>query len=295
MEALQIATEVLAPYLKKSAAEIADILNSDNGKDQLTELMKGYQQSQHDRGYQSAEGKAKDMVEAALRKRGVKDAKFDALNDALDAVEANAAGKAGNALSDEDALKLPAVKRALAQAENEKMTAVEKARSEAEGALTAERAAFVKEKTDAEVKTKAAAVIAELNPIFNEDPQKAARQRERLLADIVSGKYEVKDGDIRPVKEDGTYLPDGQGHPVSFADHVRTTVLAEYDLPKSAPRDSPSLNQRNVNRDAPVQREHFKGELPKTQAEYLDLANNPDLTLAARKELAALVPELAGE
>ncbi|OGX80827.1 hypothetical protein BEN47_06105 [Hymenobacter lapidarius] len=288
MEDFQRLLSVVAATLNKPADEVAEAAKSDEGIATLTDTFKAYRKAQYDAGHKASKKEATSTVEAALRKRGAADASFDDLDSALDALETSARQKAGQALSDDDALRLPVVKAALTKAENEKMLAISTASKDAETKLQAQIDSFRKEQQDAKVAQAAEAHLAELNPNFNADPVKAARQKARVIAEIKNGKYELgEDGTIKPLQQDGVYLPNAHGHPVSFADYVRSAVEESgFDLPVSQPRQSASLTPEQVaaGQGAAVLT-HFKGALPKSEQEYITLANDPNLPADALTEL----------
>ncbi|MBF9140840.1 hypothetical protein [Hymenobacter properus] len=228
----------VARALNLSAETVADYAESDEAIKGLSKAFKDNRETLDTAGYQRAEGKIKQDVEKALKARGVEAPSFDKLTDALDQLETTAASKGGGTLSDEDVLKHPAVKRALTEAENEKMRAVDAAKKEGDEELSQKRAAFLKEQQDAQVEQKARAIIAELNPNLNPDSAKAQRQIARLVADIKNGHYKQEaDGTLTPIDAEGKYLDNGAGGSKSFAEHVREVVTSEYDLPAAEKRD----------------------------------------------------------
>ncbi len=266
MDELQRLAGQVARSLNLSAETVADYAKSDDALKELAEAFKTNRTKIDSDGYARAEGKVKAEVEKALKSRGVEAPSFDKLAENLDALTQAAKATDPATLSDEDALKLPAVRRALTDAENEKMRAVTAARKEADTELETKRQAFAKEQLDAKVEAQARAVITELNPNLNPDSAKAQRQIARLVTELKSGHYKPEpDGALAPVDAEGKYLDNGAGGSKSFAEHVREVVTSEYDLPASTPRDAPGHGTQ-PQKDATALL-HYKGDAPKTREE----------------------------
>jgi hypothetical protein len=228
----------IARALNLSEQTVADYAESEESIKELGKAFKDNRTKIDESAYSRANERIKRDVEKALKERGVEAPDFEKLDEGLDAIATVAASKAGSTLSDEDALKLPAVKAALTAAHNEKATAVSQALKDAEGKLSADRAAFQKEQQDAKVEGQARALITELNPNLNPDGAKAQRQIARLVADIKNGHYKQEaDGTLTPIDAEGKYLDNGAGGSKSFAEHVREVVTGEYDLPTAQQRD----------------------------------------------------------
>ncbi|MCC3159685.1 hypothetical protein LJ737_20760 [Hymenobacter sp. 15J16-1T3B] len=285
MEELIRLAGVLAPVLKKSKEEVADAAKSDETAAELAEAIKAHITNIDTSGYKRAELKLKKDVEKLLAAKGVPDASFDNLTAGFDYLEQQAREKAGKVLTDEDVLSLPAVKKLINQHTVEKEQIKTVAKTEAEKALEEQVKTFRREQTNSKVEAEAARLIAELNPVFSQNPTVAANQRRILLDQLKAGQYEVKDGQLIPLKEDGTYQTDEHGHAVKFEDVVRGTVTSYYDLPVSKDRQSAGHDQSSFSGGIQPQLEHFKGKLPSDEKEYMALANDPNIAPAALKEV----------
>lgn len=251
----------IARALNVSEQTVADYAESDEAIKGLGTAFKDFRTKADTDGYGRAEGKLKKEVEKALKSRGVETPDFEKFEEGLDQLATAAAAKNPQTLSEEDLRKLPAVKKLLTEAENEKMLAVSQAGKDAEKRLEADRTTFLKEQQDAKIEAQARQLIAGLNPNLNPDAAKAERQVSRLLADLKAGHYKQEaDGSFSPTDAEGKLLGNGAGGNKSFAELVRDTVTSEYDLPTSTAKDAPG-NTTPAGQDA-----SYAG--PKTQADY---------------------------
>jgi hypothetical protein len=253
----------IARALNVSEQTVADYAESEEAIKGLGTAFKDFRAKVDTDGYNRANERIKRDVEKALRAKGVENPDLDRLDESLDQLATVASAKNPQTLSEEDLKKLPAVKKLLTEAENEKMLAVSEAGKKAEEQLKTDRENFAKEQQGAKVEAQARKLIAELNPNLNPDSAKAERQVSRLLADLKAGQYKQEaDGSLAPVDADGKYLGNGAGGNKSFAELVRETVTAEYDLPASTAKDSPGVTAGDVARTDGT----YAG--PKTQVEY---------------------------
>ena len=251
----------IARALNLSEQTVADYAESDDAIKGLGTAFKDFRTKVDTDGYQRGEERLSRKFEKALKAKGIEAPDLDKLDEALDTIAASGSGKGLDQLSAEEIAKLPQVKKLLTDAENAKMLAVSEAGKKAEEQLKTDRENFAKEQLHAKVETQARKIITDLNPNLNPDSAKAERQVSRLLADLKAGGYKVEaDGTLAPIDADGKYLGNGAGGNKSFAELVRETVTAEYDLPVSKEKDAPG-NTNPAGGDA-----SYTG--PKTQAEY---------------------------
>lgn len=270
------------------ATAVTERLESDATAEAIaTEFFEPKYKAQRDQGHKIATDKTRKAVETALKAAGVDDASFDALPAAIEALQSKAAAANPAALTPEQAMKLPAVVQALNAQKLATDTAVSDAVKATRAELETERQQFAQQRTSAAVRAAAEAEIARLNPNFT--PGKEAAQRERLVKELLSeGNFQLDEaGGIQLVDTDGNVLPGKLGNGVAkFADLVRERAEDVYGLPVSTPRDTAGLTQAEIDAAKPKNElKHFKGEVPKTEAEYLTLANDRSLPLEARTEL----------
>lgn len=208
---------------------------------------------------------------------------------AVEAIKGTAAATSANTLTDEQVLKLPAV----VQLKNELLLDTDRkvkvAQTEAAEALKKDREAFQKDQILVGVRSWAEKQVdEELKPNFSTEPKIAANQRKDLIDKIVAA------GTYRP-EGAGYVLVDGQGEIIKDAmqnvlkPEARAREIAEsfYGLPVSTPKDSPSPKQADVaggNANG-YQFKAFKGTPPKNDNDFETLANDPNLSTAALKEL----------
>ena len=289
---------IFARVLKKTEEEVAEAVSSDETVSSLEQAFKDHITTVDTNGYKRAELKIKKEVEKALAAKGVQGADFDKLADGLEYVEQQALEKSGKSLSDEQVLSHPAVKKLQNQFITEKEQIATAAKTEAEKSLADKVNAFRREQTNATVEAEANRIIGELNPLFSQNATVAANQRRLLLDQLKAGQYEVKDGKLIALKEDGTYKTDDLGHAVKFDELVRSTVTSYYDLPLATDRQSAGLTQAQIDaaRSGQKQMQHFKGKLPANENEYLELVNDTTAnSYEARKELTAYWSEKGGQ
>lgn len=298
MEALEKAIAMISAASGAEATAVAERLESDATAESIaTEFFEPKYKAQRDQGHKIATDKTRKAVENALKAAGVDDASFDALPAAIETLQSKAAAANPAALSDEQALKLPAVVKALNAQKLVTDSAVAEAVKTTKAELETERQAFAQQRTSAAVRAAAEAEISRLNPNFT--PGKEAAQRERLVSELLrEANFQLSDsGEIQLIDADGNVLPGKLGNGVAkFADLVRERAEDVYGLPVSSPRQNANLTQAEIDAAKGAQVPmHFKGVVPTTTQEYIKLANDPTLTREARKELRELVPELSGE
>jgi hypothetical protein len=237
----------IARALNLSEQTVADYAESDDAIKGLGTAFKDFRTKVDTDGYQRGEERLSRKFEKALKAKGIEAPDLDKLDEALDAIAASGSGKGLDQLSPEEVAKLPQVKKLLTDAENAKMLAVSEAGKKAEEQLKTDRENFAKEQLHAKVEAQARKIITDLNPNLNPDSAKAERQVSRLLADLKAGGYKLEaDGTLAPIDADGKYLGNGAGGNKSFAELVRETVTAEFDLPASTEKQNAGNQQQHV-------------------------------------------------
>lgn len=287
MTELEKATAILSAALGVDASDVAETLKSDTAVDALSAQIDSKYTDQRKQGNQQAISKTRRDVERAFKNAGVADASFDNLPAAIEALQAQAEPADAKTLTDEQALRLPAVVKALNTLKTEKEQAVEKAREEERTALNGQIQEFNAKQVHAKVRAEAEQLVAQLNPNFSTDPARAAKQRQKLIDDVIAqGGYQLDEqGTVQLVDADGNLLPGKMGNPAKLSDRVREYADELYGLPASSPKDSANIRPEDVTPGQPAGFTHFKGEAPKTEAEYVTLANDPNLSTEALKEV----------
>lgn len=272
-------------------AEVAETLKSDDGREKLTEQLKSKFAKRYDDGWKASEVKLKKKVEDTLKKSGVDTPEFDQLEDALASIQAAAAEKAptnAKDLSDEEVLKKPVVVNALNKMKLDQQNLIDKARQEERDTLKKERDEFTQKQTESKIRALAEQQIAQLNPVFDDDPARAERQRKRLIDDIVQqGTYKLENDVPVLVDQDGNVLTDDMGNPKQFDGIVRQVTTDYYKLPAAQPKENAGLNQNQVDQKL-LTRKHFHGEIPKNDEEYRKLLKDQSLSLDAQLEIKEL-------
>lgn len=251
-----------------------------------------------------ANGRVLKIATAAFTKLGVDPTVFEEgrefkenLAAAAEALQSSALESAGKGtLTDEEVLKLPAVKKLRSDILAEADRKVETAKKEASESLTKERQEFRREQVEAKSLKYVREQIAEMNPDFGTNATIAAnRQRDleqRLLKELP---WDADGETVRLVDAEGEVLRDASHNVVQPADKVREIVTSYYELPISTHKDPSGISQTDVNRNQQTQLTHYKGELPKTEADYVALANDPNLKSEALKEVQGYWKEHGGK
>jgi len=296
MTELEKAIAIISAASGADATVVAERLKSDAAAQAVAiEIFEPKYKEQRDQGHRTATMKERKAVEKIFKDAGVEDASADALPAAIEALKLVAAEDAGKGITPEQALGHPAVKSKLNELTTATESKVREAVDRVQGDFKAEREAFAQKQLAAKVTEKAAAVVAELNPVFSQDTTRAATQRADLLSRIASGQFVEVNGELFPADPaaPGEVLTDGLGHAVKLSDFVRKQTETLYDLPVSAEKSSPGVKPGDVLPRTGFQFEHFKGDAPKTKDEIAALRADQTLPLAARKELAAYGETLA--
>lgn len=286
MAELEKALAIIAAASGADTTAVAERIQSDDvAADIASELFEPRFKAQRDQGDQRATMKTRKEVEKAFKAAGVTDASFAELPAAIEALQQQAATATGATLTEEQVLKHPAAVKALNTLRQSQQQAIDAARAEERQALADKEAKFTKAQTDAAVRKEAERLVGELNPNFSPDPARAARQRQKLIDDLVAeGGYQVgENGAINLVDADGNLLPGKLGTPAQFADRLRERADEFYGLPAATPRTSPGLTAEQAASAAAADAKKYQGDLPKTAAEYAALL--PTLTPEQQAEV----------
>ena len=273
---------MLAAASGVAEAEVADLIKTDEGIDSLSQTLDTKFTKVRDDADKRATKKTRTEVEKALKEAGVEDARFDNLPAAIETLTTKAAESAtGGRLDEATVLKHPAVVALKNKLTLETEQKVNEAVQQEQQKLQQEREHFTREQVAAQVREKAGALIDQFQPVFSQNPAVAANQRQRLLADLTSGRYLVENGELVPVDADGEVVKDAQLNPLKFEALVRKTVTDNFDLPVSTDRSAPTLTAEQIAAGARAKQDYTG---PKTRAEY----DAKVLTLNDREQRQAL-------
>lgn len=262
---------ILAAALGATETEVTETLKSDDGSEQLQSQLKAKLKARFDDGVKASDKKLKGKVEAAFKAKGVEIASFDDLETGLDelaskAPQASADGK----LTDDQVLQHPAVKKLRNDLTLQQEQAVQKAKEETQTALQSQIEDFNRKQTQTSVRQKAEQILAELKPVFDADPTRAAKQKQRLLEDIVNGSYQVEeDGTVRLLDKDGELRKDDMGNTIKFNDYVKQVTTDYYPLPAATERQNAGLTPEQIA--AAGRADAYTG--PKTEQDYANALN----------------------
>ncbi|GAB3303639.1 hypothetical protein [Hymenobacter tenuis] len=256
---------ILAAAAGVVETEVAELIKTAEGVDTLSDHLEAKISKVRDDADKRATKKTRTEVEKALKSAGIADASFADLPAAIEALQTQASTTATKDLSDDQLLKHPSVVKELNKLRSAQEQAIESARQEERQKLEAQRQAFTKQQTDAKVRQEVERFITEYDPNFSPDPARAARQREKLVNDLVAqGGYQLsEDGtSVQLIDADGNLLTGKMNNPVKLADRVREYAEDLYGLPLSTDRQSPGLTPTDA---ATATRSTYTG--PKTQQE----------------------------
>lgn len=273
---------MLAAASGVAETEVAELIKTDEGIDSLSQTLDTKFTKVRDDADKRATKKTRTDVEKVLKDAGVEDARFDNLPAAIETLTTKAAESAtGGKLDEATVLKHPAVVALKNKLTLETEQKVNEARQQEQQKLQQERESFAREQVAAQVREKAGALIDQLQPVFSQNPTVAANQRQRLLADLTSGRYLVENGELVPVDADGEVVKDAQLNPLKFEALVRKTVTDNFDLPVSTDRSAPTLTAEQIAAGARAKQEYTG---PKTDDEYANALNATN-TAAEREAL----------
>ncbi len=284
----------LATAAGVAAPEAAELATTDEGIDTLIRKASERDASKVLDIRKDANGRALKIATAAFTKLGVDPSLFvegrefkDNVAAAAEALQSSALESAGKGtLTDEEILKLPAVKKLKSDILSEADRKVEAAKKEASEALTKEKQEFRKEQVGAKALKYVRGLIDEMNPDFGKNPTIAANRRKELEAKLIKELAWDAEGDnVRLVDTEGEALRDASHNLVVPADKVREIVTSYYELPVSTERQSPGLTPEAAASAAAADAKKFQGEMPKTAADYAALL--PTLGPEAKQEVKA--------
>lgn len=292
MDLLEKAIAMISAASGADASSVAERLNTDATPDALaSELFEPKYKAQRDQGHNTGVDKTFRKISQALKAAGAEDVTLDTLSDAIAAVQSKAAAANPAALTPEQLLRQKPVVDALNAAKLATDNAVAAARQEERGLLAKDRQAFDKQRTDAAVRDEIRAQLNKDGKTPNYTPGREAVQEERLIDEIMrDGHYMLDDkGKPQLVDAEGVVLPGKMGLGVkTIADFVFEKAEVVHGWPVSSPRESAGLTAEDIaaGKNKPVF-VHFKGEMPKTEAELTAIRADQDIPLAARQEVKA--------
>lgn len=234
-----------------------------------------------DDGYKKANKEVKFAFEKDLKE------KFDLQSDktGLDLVEEllTTKGKAAEPGEiTEDVIK----KHPLYLAKEKEVATVAKTKDkEWETKLTALETAQAKKEAFKTVSERGLTAFEKLNPVLPADPEKAAKQKRLLIKELEKSNYQIDGENVLILDAEGKRIEDGHGNPIKFEDFVRKQadeIGFEY---KVAEERSSSGGGSNTGGTGGAPERKFKGEYPKTQADYFKVMNDESIPYEQKAEV----------
>lgn len=182
--------------------------------------------------------------------------------------------KTGKDLTDDDIKKHPA----FIKAENEYKKQLDGLKKEKEDSLSQLQADYRKKEVLGEVSKDALQEFDTEGFVFSDDPQRAAAQKELLLEKLSTYEYEVVDGKKIPMKE-GKRLENEFGHALELKDLVKTIGSKYFDKKVAQDRKAPNGSDAAGAKDTTKQSTTYTGKMPKSEAEWLQMQEDPRLSL----------------
>ncbi len=290
---------IVAAALGLAETEVTETLESEGGAGKITALL----DKSYDDAKNAADGRAtkktRTEVEKAFKNRGV-DFKFDekksfdlnvaAAVEALETKLSATPGDAPNALTEQQILNLPFVKKLKNDHTLELDRKVQEAEEKVKNDLKSEREKFEQEQIEIDAREFIRKQLATLNPnVGDDDPELAANRLKRLENDIYKAGNWKKDGkELVLYDAEGNILTDDSGKVIKPEMLVREETTSLYKLPVSTPKTSTGHTQpapASGSQEAP---KHYKGELPKNATEYAAKMADATISNDAKVEMKEL-------
>lgn len=277
---LSTVSSVLGVPLDK-LTELDELDDSEAAKG-VKELGKALITKTRDEGH----GKGLKKGTEALRKLKA-EFSLDLADDELDAdkivtaVREKVEEEAGESLTEDAVKQTPAYKELSAELVKEKQQRDKLVQKEVKTKLTEKEKEFETKLKEAQVKSlepqferAAEEWLTEMKAVLPEDKTKRSKVIKELAGKLKAYKVEPdEDGDFLITKADGSAFLNASGHNGGLTD-----VFAEYDylftFQQTQQRGSSGIDPKNQGGQAPPQFQHFKGEVPKTEAEMQQLTTD---------------------
>lgn len=270
--------EVSSLLFKKNDADNSEVL-VDDALTSLLDLDKARVNSQtqrfdtekkdtYDKGYNKAKAESLSKFEKGLRDKYQisEDKQGDALVEAILEKQSKASGT-GDPTEDQ-------VKRSKTY-----LDAIEKLSKEKADALKAEQDKYEtrekqlqREATFKTISEDALKELKKLDPILPEDAELLQEWETIFLDKIKAFDYEIKDGKKLVLKKEGEttkLYEDEHGHPVSFESIVKQSASKLFKF--KAGEDRSGTGNKNNNSGTGTENKGYKGQMPKSKEEYLDM------------------------
>ncbi len=293
--------ELTAKFLKAvlgldSDAQAQEILDSDNAEQQIKELNAANLKRKLDEGDKKGRGMAsKDFKKAMKNTYGV-DVAGETPDEMLESLKESVTGEQADEVSEDTIKAHPAYKALL----DEKVKVEQRQNKEVEKRVKElvkeDRDKYEKELkkaktevylTDLEIEAKE--WLIEQGAILHADPEKQKKQIKKFVKDSVDGKDLDRDEDKKYLfSKDGNPLTNSHGHNATVQDLFRENDWM-FSYQKTQQRQSSGLDP-NGSGGGQRKLEHYKGEVPKNEAEFNALRIkrvNREITPEAFKEAEA--------
>ena len=292
--------ELLMAYLSKTlnldSDGVASLIYDDAGQlkpdsisaieDLDAERVKGYKSNAkqlRDEGYQRAQREIMTNFEKELKKKyGVNTEQHGI--ELINEIISKSSTATDKPLTEDDVKRHPVYRQLLLDKDEE----MGKIKSEADDVLNKYKSEIARERTMQEVRKRALTRLDSRNPVLSSDPNKAERQKNFLLHDIMQYEYEVhQDGASNNiiVLKDGKVLENKHGHPIKFENLVDEISDGYFDFRQAEPRSSGG-NPNKTNKVSADSTEELPVEIktPRSQNEWMRMHQELENNVALNKE-----------
>lgn len=296
MELNEVAVSLLAAILNVKPEQVQEMAESEEAEKQFKELNASNLKKKFDEGHKKASKLTSKDFATALKSAFDVDVAGESPEEIAASIREALSDRDADDISD-DVIKAHPLFKAEAEKnlrnEQQFNKAVEKKVKEQVKEKEADYQRQLKEAKRSGIMTEAEVAaerwLTDNNAILHSDPEKRKRQIKELAKKLDSYDLEKDEDGQFMISKDGTPLTNKEGHNASLSD-----VFQEHDylfnFQTVQQRQSSQLNPNANGRTQTQQFQHYKGDVPKTDAEMEALsfkAANREISKEAYKEVAA--------
>lgn len=187
----------------------------------------------------------------------------------------------GDKITEDDVKKHAAFLRMETEYKNQ----LKKVKDESDAAINKLKADQSRKEVFSNVSKKAMEIFDEMNPVLSDDPKKAAAQRQILLRELEGYDYEEIEGKL-VVSKEGKRIENEFKHAIDFEQLVKEKAEAFFDFKKATDRRAPNSGagggSGSDGSDKDKSKHIYKGNLPKTEAEYQKMMDDDNIPIKDR-------------
>lgn len=276
MELNDQAKSILAAVLGVKVEEITKIAETEEAEQQFKDMNKAKLDKLRDESHKRGAGMVKKAFKSAIKSNFDLDIDLDLEADDIATKLSEHISERGAENISEESIKASPVYKSLqsdlTRAQQDQNKIVEKKVKEL---VKEEKEKFDKELKQAKKSSQLSKVETEFvkwaekeGVILNSDPEKRDKQIRKYVKDLTESLDLDEDEEGRPLlSKDGTPLTNKDGHNASFSDVFRDNDYL-FVFKTVQERQSSNLNPNGGGNNQQKKFEHYRGEVPKTQAEF---------------------------